>query len=285
MTIKLIQIKDKHSIDEFVAEAKPLCVCDFYVKDSEKAQVRDDHILYDDALIIDHHAPIAQSERQVSSTNMAIDYVRRENPSNLNVLINHTDCDAVLSALIMARRLEPLDIFGEAAIAADHTGQENEIADLLQALQDARDLDYSERELHKCLSSAQKDYEPRTVELLEKRKADRERARSFANQFQYKGDIAYLQLYKKLDSALLPPYLPQAKVILVASPMDNSKLEVKARLGNNCDNIKLNKLDLPDFGGRWNAGSTKRCGGTSYSLEQYAGIVAQKIANYQEDRK
>lgn len=39
------------------------------------------------------------------------------------VVINHTDCDSVLSSAIIRGILPPEKRFGDAAIAADHTGE------------------------------------------------------------------------------------------------------------------------------------------------------------------
>ncbi len=45
----------------------------------------------------------------------------------------------------------------------------------------------------------------------------------------------------------------------------------------NAEGNKLNTLDLPDFGGRWNAGSTRRFGGTSIHPEEYAEILDERM--------
>jgi hypothetical protein len=71
---------------------------------------------------------------------LAIQHVTNVGVPTCAVVINHTDCDSVLSSGTASGHLEPLKEYGVAAIAADHTGEENDIADLLQALDERRDL-------------------------------------------------------------------------------------------------------------------------------------------------
>jgi len=87
-------------------------------------------------LCVDHHAPVPSMARRVSSANLALRYVRQCGvlPSEAVVLISHTDCDSVLAAGILRGILPPLDAFGEAVMAADHTGAPNDISDLLQSV-------------------------------------------------------------------------------------------------------------------------------------------------------
>lgn len=275
MKIKLIEAKGLNKAEELQT---PLCVCDFYIKGAEDGHIRNYGIVYKDILNIDHHAPVSQMERQVSSTNLAIKYVKQHGITKMPIVINHTDCDSILSSMIMSGELKPSNIYGNAAISADHTGERNNVADLLQALETLRDLDYSKAELKKILSGSQIDQ--RAKSLLEKRLNEREGLKDMVGNFQYTSNgIVYLQTENRVSGEFLPPLLPDANIIIVGTPMDNGKLGIKARLGLNSNGIKLNQLDLPDFGGRWNAGSTKRHGGTSHSLKEYAEIVDSKISN------
>lgn len=50
------------------------------------------------------------------------------------LIIDHLDRDSILSSGILLGRLPPDPRLSEAAITADHTGAENDIADLLQGL-------------------------------------------------------------------------------------------------------------------------------------------------------
>jgi hypothetical protein len=94
---------------------------------------------------VDHHAPTSRMAQPISSTNLALERVRAVGlPSgDTRLVITHTDCDSVLTAGILSGRLDAEDRYGDAAIAADHTGEPNEIADLLQALDGRRDVELS----------------------------------------------------------------------------------------------------------------------------------------------
>jgi hypothetical protein len=80
--------------------------------------------------------------RSVSSANLALAHIAAHGRASRDatVVVTHADCDSVLSAGLMAGVLEPRATYGEAALAADHTGEANDIADLLQALDARRDL-------------------------------------------------------------------------------------------------------------------------------------------------
>lgn len=78
------------------------------------------------------------------------------------VVIDHSDCDSILCAWLVSGRLEPDDRFGAAAIAADHTGAADPIADLLQAIEYRRDLELSFRSLNTLLVNATFDREVNT---------------------------------------------------------------------------------------------------------------------------
>lgn len=263
---------------------KKIFTCDFAIKDIELGEEIIGGYRAEDVVGIDHHAPVPRMSKQISSTNLALEYVKKYGiaPENVIAVINHTDCDSVLSIAIIRGILSPDIKFGNAAIAADHTGEKNEIADLLQALQDKRSLEYSLTNLKLFLDH--KDLDENAKILLEKRIKDRERAEELVAEGKFKqiGNVWYTQLDKKIDGGLLPALLPDAMVIILVSPMkDSDKLEIKVRLGKSApDGFMLNKLNLPDFGGRWNAGSTKRSGGTSLAPEQYAKIVDEKVKQY-----
>lgn len=265
-----------------------IAICDFYLKGAENGLITENNILYEEILNFDHHAPIQQMKKYISSTNFAIDYVRKNGilSKDYKIIINHTDCDSVLSSLILMGLLPPNKSFGEAAIAADHTGEENQIADLLQAIQEKRDFEFSFRNLKLLLRGNPIDSEAQ--KLLEKRKKDREKIKSLIekNKFQYiplKGgkNIAWIILDEKIDGALAPSLLPNSLIIILASLMPegfSKKWEIKVRLGLNAKKgLNLNQLNLPDFGGRWNAGSTKRYGGTDIEPTEFVKIIKERI--------
>lgn len=229
----------------------------------------------------------------VSSTNLAIDHVNEFGvyPKDTQVVINHTDCDSILSSLILTGVLPPDKKFSDAAIAADHTGEENEITDLLMAIEHDRDIRFSVRNLQLYLDGLK--IEQRAQELLEKRIKDREKIKKLVEDGKFgftKNDVAYVTLDKKVDGGLVPALLPDAKAIVLASKMPEGpkrKKEwlIKVRSGLQVPKgFSLVEVQLPDFGDRWNAGSTKRHGGTNLNAEQYAEVVDQKIAEYLKEQ-
>lgn len=216
---------------------------------------------------IDHHFDDPEMWRPVSSTNLALQY-RREMPQHTSVspvYISHTDADSVLASGILAGYLALDDRFGEAAIAADHTGEENDIADLLMALDAKRDVALSMNALQKLLDG--RPQSPDVQDLVDRRRAQRQRAHDIVrrNVFNEQSDgllVAYIQ--ESIPGEFFPPLLPSAKAVVIASPMSNNKWEIKVRAGKAFpEGHSLSSFGLPNWGGRWNAGSTKRDGGTS----------------------
>jgi hypothetical protein len=121
--------------------ASEVFACDFAVKGAETWTETPGGFRNGRILNIDHHAPVARMYCPISSTNLAVAHVHAlgiARPDDL-VVIDHTDCDSILSAGIGSGRLDPLDSLASAAIAADHTGAENRVADLLQAIEYRRD--------------------------------------------------------------------------------------------------------------------------------------------------
>ena len=222
-------------------------------------------------LNIDHHAEAERFFRPVSSGNLAIQYVGLQGrlPDGVPAVINHTDCDSILSAAILTGLLPPNDEFGAAVVAADHTGEPNAIADLLQALDPLRSIGLSLRNLNLLLTGVP--LEASAVELLQKRDAERQRAAELVNSgaFQTFGSVAVAQLSAgdRISGEFLPTLLPGAAVIISASPMENGRWETKVRLGPGARiGETLFSLGVkhwePNFAGRWNAGSTRRSGGS-----------------------
>ncbi|NOQ56166.1 MAG: hypothetical protein GQ477_05175, partial [Nanohaloarchaea archaeon] len=238
--IELIDEKSVYTYSELKEKFQDskLCICDFYVQGAEDGELSDEGITYEDVLNIDHHAPIEQMHKHISSTTLAIDYVRKYGilSSYHKIIINHTDCDAVLSSMIMTGVLEPSDKYNTAAIAADHTGRENKISDLLQALQETRDLPFIMENLYHILNDEK--IETKAEILLEDRKKSRKKVKQLvdAGAFSEYNDIYYIKLEEKIESELVPEYLPDAKLVILASPMpagSEKKWEIKVRLGKN----------------------------------------------------
>lgn len=253
---------------------KKICVCDFYVKDCEQGEIDSTGVInYSDLLIVDHHAPIPDMMQHISSTVFANQYVSTHGALNDEyvILINHIDTDSLFSALLMNGELKPTKEYGLAAIAADHTGEENILGDILQALEDDRDLAYSIDVLMK---------------VLKKRIWARQalKARVENHEYEMIGGIAHLTTNDRLDAALLPSLFPHAKAVALTSPMPKHsarKWRIRVRLGISVENVALNQIDLPHTGGRWNAISTSRDGGTAMEPAEYLKLVAEGIEKQQ----
>jgi hypothetical protein len=247
-----------------------ICVCDFYVADSEKDKdLKKGAFSFGDLLIIDHHLDIPKMCRHICSTTLAINYVTKYGPldDEYVVVINHTDTDSILSSLIMRGKLEPRGEYSKAAIAADHTGKENVISDILQSLEDDKRLQNSIEILQK---------------VVKNRLCVRQtlKAMSDNNEFKFEGGVAYKILEGKIDAGLVPWIFPHADAIVVAwlmPPGSKGKWGIKIRLGSNTKGISLKKMGLPDAAGRWNAFSTTRHGGTNIEPQKYAEIVKNGI--------
>jgi hypothetical protein len=220
---------------------------------------------------IDHHGDDRRMWRHISSTNLAMTFVQ-EYGSVEAVGITHTDCDSVLASEILSGKLSADDHrLGAAAIAADHTGEEDTFADLLQAIQDERDVVYSLRCLELLQQGGEKALPSAARQALHARRRERRHIQALIQSgiFQQRGRgvyAAYLDF--RIDGELLPAQLPDdALVILTVSPpvSEGAGGVVKTRLGRAAPvGLSLFDLGLAKWGweGRWNAGSTGRHGGT-----------------------
>ena len=242
---------------------------------------------------VDHHAEDPRFFRKVSSGNLAIQYVNADGirPDDAPAVINHTDFDAILSAAILTGLLPPAAVFGDAVLAADHTGEPNAIADLLQALDPLRDVGFSLESLDRLLQG--QPLPPRAAELLEKRHDERRRARELAHAgaFRMVGPVAVAKLTRedKVAGELLPDLFPRAEAIVSASPMDNGRWETKVRLGRAAEpGETLYSLGIqqwePNFHGRWNAGSTRRSGGSTIDPFLLARHMAEALTSSRSAR-
>lgn len=218
-----------------VAETGQLFACDFGIIGAERFEEKPWGYEEGRLVNIDHHAPTLSMRRYVSSANLALSYVSQKGiaqPSD-TVVINHTDCDSILSAAIVCGHLEPLPMFGEAAIAADHTGENNAIADLLQAIDEKRDYQYSLRNLRLLMDGLPLDTSAKV--LLDKRLSERAAAKELVDRkaFNIRNGVAWIEMESAIDSAFFPALLPDAAVIVMFSPRphESGKWNVKARLG------------------------------------------------------
>jgi hypothetical protein len=276
--IFLVEKKSENTVSELKDRfpSKKICVCDFYVSGSEHGKIDENGVTnYCDLLVVDHHIPDpCYTSWKITSTVIANKFVTINGPliDEYVIVVNHTDTDSILSSLIMSGILKPeTEYCDQAAIAADHTGKENVISDLLQSFEDDRNLKTSIEMLFK---------------ILEKRFWVRKemKRRIAKNEFEMNDGIALITTNQKIDACLLLDALPAAKAIVVASPMrkgSKGKWRIRVRLGNSSNGIQLNKLDLTDTGGRWNAVSTARNGGTNIEPEKYLEMLRDKIEQQQ----
>jgi hypothetical protein len=294
MKSKIHLLPQSNSVQEqdvlAVAGDGRLIACDFKVAGVEAWQEKPWG--YERGLMvnIDHHAYLPRMSTRISSTNLALLYVQHNGiaRSEETVVINHTDCDSVLSAAIVRGDVEPLPVFGAAAIAADHTGEENAIADLLQGLDPHRDYslehyEYSLRCLHDLLDGRSLDERAQTA--LDARRRNRQRAAQCVadGRFSEKSGLFWASLDDAIEGEFFPALLPDAKVIVIFTPRpgEAGRWNVKFRLGNAApEGLSLEQLVKPldlGYGGRWNAGSNKRDGGTNETPETYAVLLIERM--------
>ena len=274
------------------AAMMPVVVADAYVQQAEQWQsqpwgwsTESNGITIDN---VDHHAPANCMQRLVSSGNLAIDFVAARGPlTEGKVLINHCDCDSIVSAAILSGRLGPDSELGEAVLAADHTGLPNIIADALQSLESLRNLDLSLDVLTRLVEGKRL---PITAQkMLDERLAQR---LFWQSQLEHSSRVMWLDSVALIVSSEIIPlemvasFLPNAKIIVSASPSDDDRWRVKVRLGLAAKGFTLNDLELHSFdhafGGRWNAGSNNRGGGTELPPEVYASKVAQALRRFEQ---
>lgn len=276
-----------------IAPTGAIYACDFTVAGVESWQERAWGYEQGRILNIDHHADTPLMRRRVSSANLALLRVAEAGAATAgeSVVINHTDCDSVLSAAIMCGAVEPLPELGEAAIAADHTGEVNAIADLLQALDGRRNYDYSLECLKRLLRGAPLDAEARKA--LDARAAKRELAVRLVSSgaIVFAGGVAALVADETVDGELLPPLLPDAWLIVSFSPCpgEANRWNCKARIGNAAPQgfalSRLMKAVAPNYGGRWNAGSNKRGGGSAVAPETYVANVIEQVKLFADENE
>lgn len=280
--IKLIEKKPHNPVEELqdMFPNKKLFVCDFYVKESEQGIKQPFGLEFKNVTNIDHHAPIPEMSGHISSGILASRYVQKNGPISKGIiLINHCDCDSIISSFLMAGIIQPDKKFDNAVIAADHTGVDNEIADLLQSIQYNRNVLFITKNLFLFLEG--KEIEPEAQKLVKKKQEEKKLIQSMITGGKVKtvGDVVVIVTKEEIDPTFAIKSMPEAKVIIAAYPRtDNNKWNVRVRLGQAAEDIELNTMEIPDFGGRWNAGSTRRTGGTDIPPEEYAQIINEKIS-------
>lgn len=293
--IRLIEHARRHEADDVAALAYgPIYACDFYIDGIEQSEAIEGGYREGRLINIDHHAPVPRMRRPVSSANLALEYVHAHGCAvpYATVVVSHTDCDSILSSGIVSGRLPSDTRFGAAAVAADHTGEPNDIADLLQGLETLRDVETSMEALGRMLRGERLGALAR--EALDERRARRRVAADAvrAGLFRMRDGIAYAETSDRVEGEFFPALLPGAELIIVANPRPGvpGRLDVKVRLGSaappgvTLDELRIDQLD-PSFGGRWNAGSNRRAGGTTMSLAEYVDALAERLQGMRGDAR
>lgn len=259
------------------SQRSPLMTADFEIVGEEPSPIEHGGsllgYLYDaqnaPIVSIDHHGDDPRMWRRVSSTNLMATEIRRAGVPG-HCIISHCDFDSIASAGLASGRLpmSMADLLGEAAIAADHTGEENILADTIQPLREMCDVEYSLSCLDILLSQGEHHLPILARAALDGRRAERERLKALVAEgiFQRRENKIYAgYLDTRINAELLPALLPDAIIIVTVSPprVQGDGHEIKTRLGLAApDGMSLRDLHLPGWGGRWNAGSTGRRGGT-----------------------
>ena len=258
-----------------------IAACDFYVTGAETGRREPYGFVLGNIINIDHHADVPEMAAQISSGNLAAAYLR-SNPPLRNmfeaVVLHHTDCDSFISGCMMRGIIPPHPAFEAAVIAADHTGKANPIADLLQPLQPHHSLELSGRALASYLNG--QPLPPEAVEGLRSVATQRALAREIieSGRLVMEGSVALVVTDIKVESEYLAPLLPGALVVAIASPRSDSaeRLNISLRLGPaaprgfSLHDLKISELLDPCYGGRWNAGSNRRGGGTAVNPRAWA---------------
>jgi len=265
---------------------KPIEVADVFVQIREtqmplmlgyEYRLPDGRIVYS----YDHHGPDIRMQRQISSTSLAQELMRRTQNPFRHVFGTHVDADSVLAWFVLLTG--NLDMrLGEAAIAADHTGATNRIADVLQSLTELRNVEFS----FDCLKALlyNEPLPDKAQKLLEVRLHDRERAFQYVRDgvIEHVGNGVYVGRFEEmLPGELLPALIPDAKIIVLVSSLQEAGVkEIKVRSGREFpEGMSLNQLRLPGYGGRWNAGGTKRHGGTlEEEVDDFIAILINAMA-------
>lgn len=305
LPIQIIPLQATNTLTHLreVVGTKPILVADFYIEGAKSWEETSCGLLSPDGSVlnVDHHADLPSMRRAVSSANLALECVRSRPPGRFEaVIINHLDCDSVLSAGILSGRLEPEDRYGEAALAADHTGKENAIADLLQGLdahwsRNGRPLD--PHALEYFLESLRRLEDGHLLETFAReafshRQRSRERAAELveSGRFEIRQGVALAVIDEPVEGELFLPLLAESSVIAMMNPLpaDRTRFQVKVRLnlrapaGLSLQRLRIHEFD-GSFGGRWNAGSNRRGGGTDLSPERYLDELTERLASAIEE--
>ena len=265
-------------------DAETIYACDFYVTGAEHGVPEAGGFRIGRILNVDHHAPHPRMEQPITSTGLAYEHLIAGGSADSAscVIIHHTDCDSILSSAMLLGQLPADPELVGASVAADHTGDENEIADLLQALDEGRRGDRTAEQYLQSLRAVEDLRAGRPLgdvatEALARRRNRRDLALELRDRFDLRDGVAFAVSDHSIDSAFFPALVPEAAIIMVACPnvADPARWTIKLRLGESASRgVTLHSLGItewdPLFGGRWNAGSNGRGGGTDKEPGEYA---------------
>ena len=268
-------------------------VCDFYVTGAERGARVPGGLRLGRILNVDHHAPTPEMEREITSTMLAAEYLSAGAVAGPDtcVVIHHTDCDSVLSSAMLLGLVPPDPDLVHASLCADHTGAAHPVADLLQAIDEGRGGTRTREQYLasiRALEVLRAGGEPDEAALiaLRRRKERRVAAKSLvdAGRFDVDGDglLAFAESDGSIDSAFFPALVRGVAVIMVAHRRNDRRWTVKLRLGDarvpglTLHALRMAKCD-PHYGGRWNAGSNGRGGGTAVPPRDYADSLRARL--------
>jgi hypothetical protein len=281
-------------LEERCPGAETIYACDFYVTGAEQGIPEPGGFRIGRILNVDHHAPHPRMEQRITSTVLAYEHLMtggHASPASC-VIIHHTDCDSILSSAMLHGLLPADPELVAASVAADHTGEENEIADLLQALDEGRRGDRTAEQYAESLRAVEDlragpPLGAAATKALEGRRLRRRLAQELKDSFDLRDGVAFAVSDHSIDSAFFPALVPEAAVIMVACPnvADRARWTIKLRLGESAPRgVMLHSLGVtawdPLFGGRWNAGSNGRGGGTDRAPGEYAERLRARLASF-----
>ncbi len=301
LTPTILPLKSGMRIDEVQAECpgdRPVFVCDFYLDGAERGTEEPGGLRLGRMLNVDHHASLPSMYTHRTSTRLAFEHLRAGGPlataAGAWVVINHTDCDSMLSSAMLLGHLPPDERFVRASVAADHTGEVDEIAELLQGLDEDRSGQRTEAQYLESLRNLRlllngEPLEPVAELALLKRRRDRAAAEALvaAGALRRDGALAWAMLEDELDGAYFASRLEDAAVVMLATRFEprQDRWVVKIRLGAAAPpGLSLHALEIrawdEAFGGRWNAGSNKRGEGTALHPEEYAARLGERVRSF-----
>lgn len=255
-------------------------------------------------LNIDHHAPIKKFKRRVTAVELAILYYRRHKAvdEDTAVVVNYTDTDSVLSALIILGLLDAFPVsvrknreksFIDAAHSAHYTGKENALADILQAVQSMNNLGYSAMELLAYIETGEVSaLKTMTQDELRNRQEERiivskeMTSGRIRGQYRKSDKVGHIRMPKMIGDPLFWTDLSCGVWVFVAfiqvGAKEDKRWNIRARVtARGSGNVRLDELGLyelvPDWSGGWNFGSNMGSGGCEIDPDVFVHFLSTRI--------